>query len=83
MRPANHIEGSLRGLVLLIDEAQKMSPGIFCELGLLSGAEMDSRSILPPKAVPVSSLLLAQRESDQSISGEPVLGAFARAQGRI
>jgi type II secretory pathway predicted ATPase ExeA len=41
-----HIEASLYRPVLLIDEAQAMSPATLCELRLLSSAELDSRSIL-------------------------------------
>jgi len=42
----NHIETSLLRPVLLVDEAQEMSPGVLCELRLLSSADLDSRSIL-------------------------------------
>ncbi len=42
----NHIETSLYRPVLLVDEAQEMSPAVFCELRLLSSADLDSRSIL-------------------------------------
>jgi general secretion pathway protein A len=42
----NHIETSLCRPVLLIDEAQEMSPAVLCELRLLSSADLDSRSIL-------------------------------------
>jgi len=42
----NHIESSLYRPVLLIDEAQEMSPAVLCELRLLSSADLDSRSIL-------------------------------------
>jgi len=41
-----HIEASLYRPVLLVDEAQAMSPATLCELRLLSSAELDSRSIL-------------------------------------
>jgi len=41
-----HIEGSLYRPVLLVDEAQEMNTAVFCELRLLSSAELDSRSIL-------------------------------------
>jgi type II secretory pathway predicted ATPase ExeA len=41
-----HIEASLYRPVLLIDEAQAMSPGVLCELRLLASAELDSRSML-------------------------------------
>ena len=41
-----HIETSLYRPVLLIDEAQEMSPAVLCELRLLSSADLDSRSIL-------------------------------------
>ena len=41
-----HIEASLYRPVLLIDEAQAMSPGVLCELRLMASAELDSRSML-------------------------------------
>jgi type II secretory pathway predicted ATPase ExeA len=41
-----HIDASLYRPVLLIDEAQAMSPGVLCELRLLASAELDSRSML-------------------------------------
>lgn len=41
-----HIEGSLYRPVLLVDEAQAMSAAVLCELRLLAGAELDSRSLL-------------------------------------
>ena len=41
-----HIETSLYRPVLLIDEAQEMSPAVLCELRLLASADLDSRSIL-------------------------------------
>jgi type II secretory pathway predicted ATPase ExeA len=42
----HHIDSSLFRPVLLIDEAQEMSPPVFSELRLLSSADLDSRSIL-------------------------------------
>jgi type II secretory pathway predicted ATPase ExeA len=41
-----HIETSLYRPVLLIDEAQAMTPSVLCELRLLASAELDSRCIL-------------------------------------
>jgi type II secretory pathway predicted ATPase ExeA len=41
-----HIEASLYRPVLLVDEAQAMSPAVLCELRLLASAELDSRCIL-------------------------------------
>lgn len=41
-----HIESSLSRPVLLIDEAQAMSPGTLGELRLLSSAALDARSLL-------------------------------------
>ena len=41
-----HIESSLKRPVVLIDEAQAMSPGTLGELRLLSSAELDARSLL-------------------------------------
>lgn len=42
----HHIDNSLLRPVLLIDEAQEMTPSVLCELRLLSSADLDSRSIL-------------------------------------
>jgi general secretion pathway protein A len=42
----NHIDASLYRPVLLIDEAQLMSPATLGELRLLASAELDARSIL-------------------------------------
>ncbi|MBW2704375.1 MAG: AAA family ATPase [Deltaproteobacteria bacterium] len=41
-----HIEASLYRPVLLIDEAQAMTPSTLCELRLLASTELDSRCIL-------------------------------------
>jgi type II secretory pathway predicted ATPase ExeA len=41
-----HIESSLARPALIIDEAQEMNPSVFCELRLLSSAELDSRHLL-------------------------------------
>lgn len=41
-----HIEASVYRPVLLIDEAQEMNAAVFCELRLLSSADLDSRCIL-------------------------------------
>jgi len=41
-----HIDASLYRPVLLIDEAQAMSPAVLCELRLLTSTELDSRCIL-------------------------------------
>ncbi len=42
----HHLDTSLYRPVLLVDEAQEMSPGVLCELRLLASADLDSRSIL-------------------------------------
>jgi type II secretory pathway predicted ATPase ExeA len=42
----SHMEASLYRPVLLIDEAQEMTPSVFSELRLLSSVDLDSRSIL-------------------------------------
>lgn len=42
----HHIDNSLYPPVLLIDEAQEMSPNVLSELRLLASADLDSRSIL-------------------------------------
>jgi len=41
-----HLQGTRRRAVLLIDEAQEMSPAVLCELRLLSSAKFDSQSLL-------------------------------------
>jgi len=41
-----HIDTSLYRPVLLVDEAQEMTPAVFSELRLLASAELDSKSIL-------------------------------------
>jgi type II secretory pathway predicted ATPase ExeA len=41
-----HIEASLYRPVLIIDEAQAMSPATLCELRMLASADLDSRCIL-------------------------------------
>jgi general secretion pathway protein A len=41
-----HLEASLYRPVLLVDEAQEMNSAVFCELRLLSSADLDCRSIL-------------------------------------
>jgi type II secretory pathway predicted ATPase ExeA len=43
-----HLEGTRRRAVLLVDEAQKMSPAALCELRLLASARFDSQ---PPLCV--------------------------------
>jgi len=41
-----HLEASRRRAVLLIDEAQEMSPAVLCELRLLASARFDSQPLL-------------------------------------
>jgi len=41
-----HMDASLYRPVLLIDEAQEMTPSVFSELRLLSSVDLDSRSII-------------------------------------
>jgi general secretion pathway protein A len=41
-----HLESSRRRPVLLIDEAQEMTPQVLCELRLLASARFDSQSLL-------------------------------------
>jgi type II secretory pathway predicted ATPase ExeA len=41
-----HLETTRRRAVLLIDEAQEMSPAVLCELRLLASARFDSQSLL-------------------------------------
>jgi len=42
----NHLESSSRRPVLLIDEAQEMTPQVLCELRLLASARFDSQPLL-------------------------------------
>jgi general secretion pathway protein A len=42
----SHLESSRRRPVLLIDEAQEMTPQVLCELRLLASAHFDSRPLL-------------------------------------
>ena len=41
-----HVQTTRRRAVLLIDEAQEMSPAVLCELRLLASARFDSQSLL-------------------------------------
>jgi len=41
-----HLDTTRRRAVLLIDEAQEMSPAVLCELRLLASAQFDSQSLL-------------------------------------
>ena len=41
-----HLETTRRRAILLIDEAQEMSPAVLCELRLLASARFDSQSLL-------------------------------------
>ena len=41
-----HLQATRRRAVLLVDEAQEMSPAVLCELRLLSSARFDSQSLL-------------------------------------
>ena len=41
-----HLEGTRRRAVLLVDEAQEMSPAALCELRLLTSARFDSQPLL-------------------------------------
>lgn len=41
-----HLEAAVTRPLLLVDEAQEMNSPVFCELRLLSSADLDSRSIL-------------------------------------
>ncbi len=41
-----HLETTRRRAVLLVDEAQEMSPAVLCELRLLASARFDSQSLL-------------------------------------
>jgi general secretion pathway protein A len=74
-----HIDTALTRPILLIDEAQEMTPNVFAELRLLASAELDSRSILTvvlagddrlcarletPELVPLASRVRARLRTD-------------------
>lgn len=74
-----HIDTALTRPILLLDEAQEMTPNVFAELRLLASAELDSRSILTvvlagddrlcarletPELVPLASRVRARLRTD-------------------
>jgi general secretion pathway protein A len=72
----HHIESSLFRPVLLIDEAQEMSPPVFSELRLLSSADLDSRSIL-------TTVLAGDRRLANRLEGVELLPIASRIRSRL
>jgi type II secretory pathway predicted ATPase ExeA len=62
--------------VLLIDEAQEMSPPVFSELRLLSSADLDSRSIL-------TTVLAGDRRLANRLEGVELLPIASRIRSRL
>lgn len=71
-----HIEGSLYRPVLLVDEAQEMNSAVFCELRLLSSAELDSRSIL-------TIILCGDHRLTGRLEGSDLLPIASRIRSRL
>jgi type II secretory pathway predicted ATPase ExeA len=71
-----HIEGSLYRPVLLVDEAQEMNSAVFCELRLLSSAELDSRSIL-------TIILCGDHRLTQRLESSDLLPIASRIRSRL
>jgi general secretion pathway protein A len=71
-----HIEGSLYRPVLLVDEAQEMNSAVFCELRLLSSAELDSRSIL-------TIVLCGDHRLTHRLDGSDLLPISSRIRSRL
>ncbi len=72
----HHIDSSLFRPVLLIDEAQEMSPPVFSELRLLSSADLDSRSIL-------TTILAGDRRLANRLEGVELLPIASRIRSRL
>lgn len=72
----HHIDSSLFRPVLLIDEAQEMSPPVFSELRLLSSADLDSRSIL-------TTVLAGDRRLANRLEGVELLPIASRIRSRL
>ena len=73
-----HLQTTRRRAVLLIDEAQEMSPAVLCELRLLSSARFDSQSLLcvviagDARLIEIRNRLLQRSSSEQwSAAAEP------------
>jgi type II secretory pathway predicted ATPase ExeA len=71
-----HIEGSLHRPVLLVDEAQEMNSAVFCELRLLSSAELDSRFIL-------TIILCGDHRLTQRLESSDLLPIASRIRSRL
>lgn len=71
-----HIDASLCRPALLVDEAQAMSPGVLCELRLLSSAELDSRSML-------TVVLAGDERLVAKLQGEDLLPLASRIRCRL
>src|SRR5258708_11263807 len=72
----HHIDNSLYRPVLLIDEAQEMTPSVFSELRLLSSADLDSRSIL-------TTVLAGDRRLASRLEGVELLPIASRIRSRF
>jgi general secretion pathway protein A len=72
----HHIDRSLFGPGLRIDEAQEMSPPVFSELRLLSSADLDSRSIL-------TTVLAGDRRLANRLEGVELLPIASRIRSRL
>jgi len=72
----HHIDNSLYRPVLLIDEAQEMTPSVFSELRLLSSADLDSRSIL-------TTVLAGDRRLASRLEGVDLLPIASRVRSRL
>ena len=71
-----HIENSLYRPVLLVDEAQEMTPSVFNELRLLSSAELDSQAIL-------TVILAGDSRLTQRLQGIDLLPIASRIRTRL
>jgi type II secretory pathway predicted ATPase ExeA len=72
----NHLEQTRLRPVLLIDEAQELTPSVLCELRLLSSAEFDSRLLL-------SVVLAGDRRLNEKLRREELLPLGSRIRTRL
>lgn len=72
----HHIDSALFRPVLLIDEAQEMTPGALSELRLLSSVDLDSRSIL-------TTVLAGDRRLVHRLEGVDLLPIASRIRSRL
>ena len=71
-----HIESSLYRPILLIDEAQAMSPAALCELRMLASDQLDSRSLL-------SVVLCGDDRLTQKLQSDDLLPVASRIRCRL